>query len=326
MGMAANTIFAPRRLGHSNLWVDDLKRSERFYNQVCGLAVEFWEPDLVATFLGTGNTPHDLGMIEKTGGQPRYGRDGQLQLPPGIGLAPGLNHLAWELENEVALVEAYRKLKAAGLPINLTADHQVAHSIYMPDPDGNEVEYYCDTVKEWRGVLHGEMSLITGLWNPEEGTPFADGRYVLDPEIRTVAEAPVHPRRITHAVLVTADLARLRAFYTEVGGLSQVGAAAGGRVLYLCGSQQGYAHHLVLVAGSAPAYHHSSFELENEVAVDQAESRLTAQGIVPVKSLNTAWKRSFFLRDPDGLLTEYYAARTGPRDLSAADPDLGFLV
>jgi catechol 2,3-dioxygenase len=32
------------------------------YNEICGLTVEFWEPDLVATFLGTGNTPHDLGF------------------------------------------------------------------------------------------------------------------------------------------------------------------------------------------------------------------------------------------------------------------------
>ena len=36
-----STYFRPRRLGHANLWVKDLGRSERFYNQVCGLTVEF---------------------------------------------------------------------------------------------------------------------------------------------------------------------------------------------------------------------------------------------------------------------------------------------
>ena len=49
-------IFRPRRLGHANLWVKDLKKSEAFYNATCGLAIEFWEPGLKATFLGTGNT------------------------------------------------------------------------------------------------------------------------------------------------------------------------------------------------------------------------------------------------------------------------------
>ena len=49
--------FEPRRLGHVNLWVDELQRGEDFYSQICGLKVEFTEPDLVATFLGTGHTP-----------------------------------------------------------------------------------------------------------------------------------------------------------------------------------------------------------------------------------------------------------------------------
>ena len=67
--MTAAVYFQPRRLGHANLWVENLSRSQSFYNAVCGLTVEFWEPDLVASFLGTGNTPHDLGMIETTGGK-----------------------------------------------------------------------------------------------------------------------------------------------------------------------------------------------------------------------------------------------------------------
>src|SRR5271169_1863419 len=113
----AATIFRPRRLGHANLWVEDLQRSERFYNDVCGLTVEFTEPGLVATFLGTGHTPHDLGMIEKTGGKPRYGRDGLLQIPPGIGVTAGLNHIAWELENEAELVRGFKAVKAHDVPI-----------------------------------------------------------------------------------------------------------------------------------------------------------------------------------------------------------------
>src|SRR5687767_5462801 len=112
---ATAKIFKPRRLGHANLWVKDLKASEAFYNATCGLAIEFWEPGLKATFLGTGNTPHDLGMIEVTRGKARYGRDGILMIPEGIGLEPGLNHLAWELENEAELVDAHKRAKAANI-------------------------------------------------------------------------------------------------------------------------------------------------------------------------------------------------------------------
>jgi catechol 2,3-dioxygenase len=121
-------ISHPRGLGHVNLWVDDLARSERFYNEQCGLTVEFTGPDLIATFLGTGQTPHDLGMIQTTNGIDRFGRDGILQLPGSIGQHVGLNHLAWELENEVDLVAGYKRLQAHAIRTDMTVDHQVAAS------------------------------------------------------------------------------------------------------------------------------------------------------------------------------------------------------
>ncbi len=228
----------------------------------------------MATFLGTGNTPHDLGMIETTGGKARYGRNGLLQIPEGVGATVGLGHLAWELSNEVELVEGYRRAKAEGVALDMTVDHQVAHSVYLPDPDGNTMEYYCDTVKNWRSVLHGEMELITAGWDPEEGEPFAESLCEENPEIRTVGEAPIHPRRVTHAVLLTADLERLARFYREVGGLEEVHRDDG--VVFLRGSLDRYPYHLVLCRkdeSDERRYHHVSFELENETALDEAEKR-----------------------------------------------------
>lgn len=83
-----SSYFAPRRLGHVNLWVDDIPTSERFYSEVCGLTVEFTEPELVATFLGTGHTPHDLGMIQKTNGVDRYDTEPVLRTHPSAPLQP----------------------------------------------------------------------------------------------------------------------------------------------------------------------------------------------------------------------------------------------
>jgi catechol 2,3-dioxygenase len=306
--------FVPRRLGHVNLWAGDLKRSEAFYNSVCGLAIEFWEPDLKATFLGTGNTPHDLGMIETTGGEARYGRDGLLQIPAGVGPVVGLGHMAWELENEAELVNAYRKAVDAGVKPHMTVDHQVAHSVYLGDPDGNQVEYYCDTVKDWRNVLHGEMELITSAWTPGEEEPFTDTRYDENPESRVVAEAPVHPVRVTHATLVTPQLDRMEAFYRTLGGLRPVYRSDDSSVVCMRGSHDGYRHHLVLCAapaGGQAAYHHVSFQLQDEAALEVAERELEARGIVPERRESTPSKRSLFLIDPDGLRSEYYFYRSG---------------
>jgi catechol 2,3-dioxygenase len=318
-----NSVFKPRRLGHANLWVENLSRSQEFYHRVCGLTVEFWEPDLVATFLGTGNTPHDLGMIETTGGEARYGRNGLLQIPEGVGAAVGLGHLAWELSNEVELVEGHRRAKAEGVPLDMTVDHQVAHSVYLPDPDGNTLEYYCDTVKDWRKVLHGEMELITSAWDPEAAEPFAETRCEEHPEIRTVAEALVHPRRVTHAVLLTSDLERLARFYREVGGLEEVHRTKG--VVFLRGSLSRYACHLVLCRKDAEderRYHHVSFELESEKALLDAESALRGRLVELEHVIDSELKRSFFLKDPDGFLSEYYVRRaSGFPDLAEVPED-----
>lgn len=311
----APRYFAPRRLGHVNLWVDDLATSERFYHEHCGLTVEFTEPDLVATFLGTGHTPHDLGMIECTRGVDRFGRNGLLQLPGAIGKDVGLNHLAWELENEAELVSAYKACRADGIEMHMTVDHQVAHSVYMFDPDGNYNEFYCDTVRDWRRVLHGPMDLITSAWDPLAAEPFTEGRYETRPELRVVAEAPIHPRRVTHAVLLTKDLPRLVDFYTRVGGLRTVAEEAG--VAYLAGAHPDYAHHLVLVAGDTAAYGHVAFELADEAALEAALRALAARGRAPERSVDLPWKRSFFLRDPDGLASEWYVSRPGARRLDA---------
>ncbi len=317
---ATAKIFRPRRLGHANLWVKDLKASEKFYNETCGLAIEFWEPGLVATFLGTGNTPHDLGMIEVTGGEARYGRDGILMIPEGIGLEPGLNHLAWELENEAELVDSYKRAKAANVEMLMTVDHQVAHSIYMFDSDGNQIEFYCDTVKDWRKVLKGEMDLITGNWTPGETEPFTDPRYDTNPAIREVEKAPVHPRRVTHAALVTDDLDGLTRFYTTVGGLDIAHRSKLG--VWLRGSQSQYRCNLALLkreGGQPKGYHHVSFDLANAAVVDAAEKALKARGIKPEKSIDNEWKRAFFVIDPDGLRSQYVAyKRAGFPDVDAA--------
>ena len=312
-----DSYFRPRRLGHVNLWVEDLTRSEQFYNQHCGLTVEFTEPDLVAAFLGTGQTPHDLGMIETTKGVDRYGRNGLLQLPAAIGRHVGLNHLAWELENEADLIAGYRRLKSDGIATDITVDHQVAHSVYMFDPDGNYNEFYCDTVENWRAVLHGAMDLITSHWDPLGAEGFTAGRWDRNPQLRVVDAAAVHPRRVTHAVLETPDIPRLRDFYTRIAGLRVAAEDTG--AIYLSGSHGDYPCNLILVPATAPRYHHVAFELQDAAALDAATRALGARGVEIVTTTDLPWKRSIFLRDPDGLMSEWYVRGAAYRDLGGCN-------
>lgn len=317
--ISGKRYFQPRRIGHVNLWVDDIDRSEKFYNTYCGLNVEFSEPDLIATFLGTGHTPHDLGMMQTTKGVDRYGRNGLLQLPGSIGLKPGLNHLAWELVNEKALVDGFRQLKADKIETDMTVDHQVAHSVYIFDPEGNYNEYYCDTIKDWRTVLHGPMELITSAWDPSTAEGFTNSRFDENPELRYVDGAFIHPQRLTHAVLHSKDIRALEKFYTTVGGLTVTSRQEdGGReVIYLASSLPTYAHNLVIIAGDEPRFGNASFELKSEDKLQESLEKLKSNGVPVAYEADLPWKAAFFLRDPDGLLSEYYVRRGAKIDVRA---------
>ncbi len=321
--------FRPRRLGHVNLWVEDLARSERFYNRTCGLSVEFREPDLVATFLGTGHTPHDLGMIQTTKGVDRYGRNGLLQLPGSIGLKPGLNHLAWELQNEKALVDAFRNLKANQITTDITVDHQVAHSVYIFDPEGNYNEYYCDTIKDWRLVLRGDMELITSAWDPDSAEGFTESRIDENPELRFIDDAPIHPQRLTHAVLRSKQIAALEDFYTRIGGLTVAARhhVDGREVIYFASSLPTYAHNLVIIDGEEARFGSSAFEVKDEDELQKAVGKVRAHGTPIDRVVDLPWKAAFFLRDPDGLLSEFYVRRAAKIDLSVrGDVPLNYAV
>ena len=309
---SSKPIFRSRRLGHVNFFVDDLERATGFYNATCGLALEFAESGLKATFLGTGNTPHDVGCIETTKGKDRYGRDGHLQLPKEVGVKAGLNHLAWEIDNEAELIASYERCLEAGVRIGRLADHQIAHSIYMSDPDGNVAEFYVDTVRDWRSVLHGELDLITSVWDPKAKEPVREPLYDPQPELRVVDGAVFRPRRLARCVLVSSQPERLRDFYIAVAGLTLVGS--GGGSYALSGSDDRHGPHLVIVPASdelAPGYHHFSLEIDGRARLDDAAETLAARGIPIVRRVSTARKQSLFLRDPDGMMVEMFSVAGG---------------
>ena len=304
---AAAVKFSPRRLGHVNLFVENLERSMQFYEGVCGIEEVAREPGIRAGFLSNGNTHHDVGLIQVSEGTAVRGRGGHLQIPAGRGKHAGLNHLGWELENEVELVEAYRRAEAVSLPMHRLADHQISHSVYLFDPDGHLHEFYADAMKDWRGFFQGEMDLITGEWTPDNPPASAEPKYNPNPEIRRVDAALVHSVRTSHAVFQTDDLGRLQRFYTDVAGLEVVYTSADECCVCLQGGSSGGGLDVALIESDGGAcLHHFAFEVAGASELDTAESDLLGAGLQVERREDNQSKRSVFMLDPDGLRVEFF--------------------
>src|SRR4051812_20736957 len=121
-----------RRLNHAVLYVVDLDAMVRFYESLFGFAVVEAIGD-VARFLrlpGSSNH-HDLGLVRIDAARPDRDRPA----------APGLYHLAWQLDDVEELAEARRQLVAADVFAG-ESEHGTSLSLYGKDPEGNEFEVF----------------------------------------------------------------------------------------------------------------------------------------------------------------------------------------
>ncbi|HEY6377970.1 MAG TPA: VOC family protein [Candidatus Dormibacteraeota bacterium] len=125
-----------KELGHVVLYVRSLERSAAFYGDLLG-----WPritpaglPFPAAAF-SSGRTHHELLLIE-------VGPDAR---PLQGGRRVGLYHIGLKVgDSDDELREAVAQLREAGTPVVGMSDHTVTHSLYVLDPDGNEIELYVD--------------------------------------------------------------------------------------------------------------------------------------------------------------------------------------
>jgi len=124
-----------KELGHLVLYVRDLERSERFYRDVLGWREISRPATMPAAAFSSGRTHHELLLIE-------VGPDAQ---PIPSGRRVGLYHFGLKVgETDDELRDALARVQEAGVRIVGTSDHTVTHSLYVLDPDGNEIELYVD--------------------------------------------------------------------------------------------------------------------------------------------------------------------------------------
>jgi catechol 2,3-dioxygenase len=304
--------FGPRRLAHGNFFVADVEASLDFYQEVCGLTLVYREPGIQAVFLSNGNSHHDIALMGISN-EARIGREGQVQVPRGRGTTPGLNHLGFEMASEADLVAAYKRAVASGLPLHRTADHQIAHSVYLFDPEGNYLEMYADATRDWRGVYGAaEDQLLTGVWDPDAEPPNDQPLYDPNPNYVRVDGALLHPIRTSRATFAVADLPRAISFYTEVVGLHSLGGSADHGYVVLGGELGGPTIGLIPADDFiTPGLHHFGLELAMD-ELDTALERLAERGVQVTLQIDTPAKRSVVLTDPDGINLEFFVSGDDP--------------
>ena len=120
-------------LGHVLLRVLDLERSKKFYAEVLGFHVLEEDPEHGGVFLALKGQSHaiDLFAVKDL--------EAARQQTPGV---RGLGHVAFRVDSEQALKDAYHSLREHGVEITRTIDHVSQQSVYFQDPDGNTLEIY----------------------------------------------------------------------------------------------------------------------------------------------------------------------------------------
>ena len=143
------TIAAGTRIGHVHLKVADLDRALGFYVGVLGFSVtQRYGPQ--AAFVSAGGYHHHIGLNtwESRGGP-----------APAPGTT-GLYHTAILYPTRADLADAYRRVLAAGIPLDGAADHGVSEALYLRDPDQNGVELYWDKPDaEWPRDAKGNIAM-----------------------------------------------------------------------------------------------------------------------------------------------------------------------
>jgi catechol 2,3-dioxygenase len=137
------TMVRPKQLGHANIRVRDLERSEKFYTEVLGLKVNHRRGNIA--FLSVREHSHELAI--RAMGSEASGPD-ETRI--------GTNHFAWQMETFDDLQAMYRHLQEKGVDIQRVRENAFSVGVYFNDPDGNGIEVYYEDLELYRrGVWEG---------------------------------------------------------------------------------------------------------------------------------------------------------------------------
>lgn len=142
-----------KELGHIVLYVSDLEASTHFYRDVLGWReLQVAEPGSALPFPArvfsapSNRTHHELLLIEV----------GPNATPIPVGRRVGMYHFGLKIgDSDDELREALKVLVDNDVTIVGASDHTITHSLYIEDPDGNQIELYVDVPGvDWRNEPH----------------------------------------------------------------------------------------------------------------------------------------------------------------------------
>jgi catechol 2,3-dioxygenase len=142
-------------LGHVVFYVKDLERALVFYRDLLGFKEVGRIFNGAAAALTSGRTHHELLLIQ-VGDAPG----------PSSGRRRGLYHIGIKVGDSLnELRQAKQELEQVGISIDGMSDHTVSQSLYLKDPDGNEVELYVDADESvWKNNPSAVVSPIKPLY------------------------------------------------------------------------------------------------------------------------------------------------------------------
>ncbi len=129
------------RVGHVVLKMRDLDAAKGFYRDILGMKITD-EREGFGVFFRFEDYHHDIAVfkVEDDADAPRKNQ---------VGLA----HVALVADSFETVKEMYQRLKDHDVPIVRTVDHGITRSVYFQNPDGNELEIYCEVPeKPWQDV------------------------------------------------------------------------------------------------------------------------------------------------------------------------------
>ncbi len=147
---------SPRKLGHMVLLVRDIHASAKFYEEVVGLNVSDWIEDRMV-FMRSGEDHHDLALAQLPDDAP----DRQ----PGT---PGLEHFSYLVDSFEDIERTVEMLQKRGVQIDRgPGKHGPGENCFIvfKDPDGNNVEFYCDMVQ-----INENNPYESSVWNDDVDT------------------------------------------------------------------------------------------------------------------------------------------------------------
>jgi catechol 2,3-dioxygenase len=152
--------MAIQRTGHVAIRVRNLDAAKRFYGDVLGMKLGMEIPGQ-GLFFRFNDYHHDLAVFKA-----REGAEAASKTHAGVA------HIALVADDFATVLTMYHRLREHGVAVSRTIDHGATKSIYFSDPDGIELEIYCEVPEfDWRN--HGMVRVPMDIEDSAAAKPIS---------------------------------------------------------------------------------------------------------------------------------------------------------